>query len=305
MQVFRLLRSPCRKVFDVWLLLPMRSCQCTILAPCENMVSYVKIADHRGRQEDRNRDGSTWADTVEDTSAHTTTHTRTWALTRWPAQTHTTTNSGTAATDTDTTADADAGTGEDKDEDIGMDTSADTDTSADIDTTAGAESASDALYRRHTSSWTRRGCRVCPSQEADPDHGTWVVMEPAKVCACLKRGCLLFGAISTLETSRTAASSVEGYVKPQVLKLCQREGIFASGKHRRSLARFPVVGEREGREEGRRGCFFCAFVWCSKSDFFWPQLLHDFSLHFSLSKKTFFEPSQGAPKLKVKLQAKS
>ena len=33
------------------------------------------------------------------------------------------------------------------------------------------------------------------------------------------------------------------YVKPQVLKLCQREGILASGKHRRSLARSkPICG---------------------------------------------------------------
>ena len=51
------------------------------------------------------------------------------------------------------------------------------------------------------------GCGVYPSKEADPDHGTWVVIEPANVCACLKREYLLFGTISTLEASRMAGPS--------------------------------------------------------------------------------------------------
>ena len=36
-----------------------------------------------------------------------------------------------------------------------------------------------------------------PSQEADPDHGTWVVIEQANIRACLTRRYLLFDTIST------------------------------------------------------------------------------------------------------------
>ena len=38
------------------------------------------------------------------------------------------------------------------------------------------------------SSREQRRSGVCPSQEADPDHGTWVVIEQTSIRACLKRG---------------------------------------------------------------------------------------------------------------------
>ena len=92
------------------------------------MVSHVKIAHHRDTGRQRTETG---------TGARGAIPSRTQARTQ--PRRH-------------TTADADAGTGADNDQDVDMDTSADTDTGADIDTTAGAESAPDAVYRRHTRS---------------------------------------------------------------------------------------------------------------------------------------------------------
>ena len=146
----------------------------------------------RSRQEDRNRDGSTWADTVEDTGAQATTHTN------------------TDAADTDTGADIDttagAETGEDTDTDAvanppqtrhtgpcdrcvlcQQDTTADNSTghpSAWDETLELVKCVCCCVQTPHQQ--FRRGCRVYPSLEADPDHGTWVLIEP-NVCACLKR----------------------------------------------------------------------------------------------------------------------
>ena len=68
-------------------------------------------------------------------------------------------------------------------------------------------SAFDAAYRRHPKSWTRRGCGVYPGQEADPDQGTWLVIEQANIRACLKRRYLPFGTISTFQSARMALLS--------------------------------------------------------------------------------------------------
>ena len=46
-----------------------------------------------------------------------------------------------------------------------------------------------------------------PSQEADPDNGTWVVIEQANIRACLRRRYLLLGTISTFQGARMALLS--------------------------------------------------------------------------------------------------
>ena len=65
-----------------------------------------------------------------------------------------------------------------------------------------------------------------PSQEADPDHGTRVVIEQANIRACLNRRYLFFGTISTFQAAGVAVPS-HRFRCPREIHLPARWGYFS------------------------------------------------------------------------------